>query len=261
MELPAITLPSTKGAILRITAKSYGNTSRQAEDAAAILRAEAQSGTSHPRTVIDTFIKASADLEAIRAATESEIAAIDAAVAALNGEAALTSQHPLVMTAKEMHFTADAFKRCTVDLAKDKAVGLVEETRNQLKACREAARRALDDHDHRLDAIRNKCADALRASIATYGGPYRVSLKEAADLLHIPGIPADDTPLPAPNFDPRLPADHPARAAAVLQTICKSREAEAEMMRQHQEAKRAKAAKPKQTIDFVREALSQMGER
>lgn len=259
MELPAINLPSTKGARLRITAKSFGNISKAAEDAAAILRAEAQSGTSHPRAVIDSYAKSAADLDAIRAATESEIAVIDEAIAILNGENTLGSQHPLLMTVAEMKFTADAFKHSTVDLAKDKATGLTEETRNQLKACREAARRAMDDHDHRLDAIRNKHADALRAAIATYTGPYRVSLKEVGDLLQIPGIPDDSTPLPAPDFDPRLPADHPARTAAVLHVIAKSREAEAELARQYQAAKRAKAAKPRQVIDDVRDELALLG--
>lgn len=261
MKLPEISLPSTNGARLRITAKTFGNISRQAEDAASTFRSEAQKGRSHPRTVIDTFTKAAADLAAIRAATAKELEAIDAAIAVLSGESILNCSHPLVATAADMRFTADAFKRCTVDLAKDKAHTLADETRQQLKACREAISRALGDHEHRFDSIRNKYADALRASIATYTGPYCVSLKEVGDLLRIDGIPDDETPLPAPNFDPRVPPDHPARKAAVLWMICRSREAEAELMRQHKAAKQAKAERPKQTVDVVREELSQMEER
>ncbi len=259
MDLPAIQLPSTKGARLQITAKSFANTVRKAEEDAAVLRAEAQAGTSHPRTVADFYTRATADLAAIRAAAESEIAAIDSAVAILDGAPAAASQHPLVMTSQEMHFTASAFAKAASGLARDKAAGLIEETRNQLRACRDAAQRALTDHEHRLDAIANKAGDALRASIATYGGPYRISLKEAAALLRLDGIPDDDQPLPAPDYDPRLPGDHPARKAAVLQTICKSREAEAEMARQHHADKAARRARPKAAVDEFRAELAQLG--
>lgn len=186
---------------------------------------------------------------------------MDAAIRILDGEPVAASQHPLLMTAAEMKFTAGAFSKSSADLVADKAAGLVDETRNQLKACREAASRALADHDHRLDTLERRTRDALRSSIASCSGPLRVSLKEASRLLRLEGIPQDNSPLPAADFDPRLPADHPARAAAVLKTICASREAEAEMHRQHLAAKRAARVKPKSAVDVFRDDLALLGSR
>lgn len=260
MNLPKVAIPSVKGATLRVSAKSYSNVAKAAEDAASDLRQTAKGATPpHPRTVVDFYAKASADLAAIKAAAESELSAIDTAISVLDGEPSLTNHHPLVMTAMSMRFTVEAFSQ-SKGLAKDKAIGLSEEARSQLQACRSAMRRALDDHAHREDSLQNKAADAIRISIANHDGPLRVSLKEVGQLITLWGAPADDTPLPAADFNPRLPADHPARRAAVLKTICASREAEAEMKRKHHMAKAQAAVKPKTTADLVSEELAQLGD-
>lgn len=260
MELPIIDLPSTKGARLTITAKTYANISRQVEEASVELRSAAHAGTSHPRTVVKFITQAAADLEALRIATEAEIDAIDTAIAVLDGAHVGANQHPLIATAAEMKFTAAAFSEASSDIVREKAAGLIEETRAQLKGTRDAAQRAIEEHAHRLDAVRRKAADALRVSIATYTGPYRISLKEAGQLLNLDSIPADDTPLPAPSYDPRLPGDHPARAAAVLQTICKTREAQAQLMAEHRAAKVAMSARKRTVTDDVRDGLKLLGD-
>jgi hypothetical protein len=235
MYLPLVPLPS--GSRLSLTAKSYANVARSAEDHAVMLRGEARAGNSHPRTVFDFYSGASADLAAIKAATEAELAVLDQAIAILDGAPASASSHPLLSTAKEMKFTASAFGAASSELARDKAVSLLAETRTQLKATRDALLRSLTDHAHREEAIRNKCADAFRASFANYTGPFRVSLKQAGELLALPGIPDDPTELPAPSFDPALPGDHPARKAAVLARICSSREAESRLQAEHRATK------------------------
>lgn len=261
MHLPVIALPSTPGATLHLSSKSFANIAKAAEDYSASVRMSAQAGeTPHPLTVYTAYKDSIADLAAIRRAIEAELSSIDQAIAVLDGEAAPASTHALVETAKQMKFAAAAFRAASSQLVRDKAAGLITETRQQLRATREAAARELGQHEHRLDAIRNKCADALRASIANYTGPYRISLKQAADLLGLRGIPDDDTPLPAPSFDPGLPGNHPARKAAVLHRTCQSREAEAELARQHAAAKLKKTSRPKTTADVVADELKQLGD-
>jgi hypothetical protein len=256
MELSTINLPS--GARLVVTAKSFANTARSAEDQAVMLRGEARSGNSHPRTVHDFYSGASADLAAIKAATEAELAVLDQAIAILDGAPAAASSHPLLSTAKEMKFTASAFGAASSELARDKAAGLIIETRTQLKATRDALLRSLTDHLHREEAIKNKCADAFRASFANYTGPFRVSLKQAGELLNLPGIPDDPTELPAPSYDPALPGDHPSRKAAVLARICSSREAESRMQAQHRATKLKRMTESR---NVVADELASLGDQ
>jgi hypothetical protein len=259
MNLTQIRLPSTKGATLAVTAKTYGNLARTAEDNAAILRAEAQAGNQTPSAVMAFWKGASSDIEAVKAATAAEIEAIDSAIDVLEGHPAPADPHPLIMMAKELEFTCAAFSHAGNQLVRDKAAGLRDEARSQLRATREAAHRAIADHDHRLEAMKHKCADALRVAIAGHAGELRISMKDAADLLNLIGLPRDGGLLPAP--DASAPAGSPARHADLLQQVCRSKQLEAELLEEHRAAQKAKKTRPRTKVDIVADELRELGER
>jgi hypothetical protein len=259
MNLTQIRLPSTKGATLLVTAKTYGNIARAAEDHAAILRAEAKAGNQIPSAVMAFWKGASTDIEAVKVATLAEIEAIDSAINVLEGHPAPRDMHPLIMMAKELEFTCAAFSHASNQLVRDKAAGLRDEAKAQLKATKEAAHRAIADHDHRLEAMKHKCADALRVSIAGHNGELRINMKDAADLMNISGLPRDGGLLPAP--DASAPAGSPGRHADLLQQVCRSKQLEAELLDEHRAAQKARKTKPRTKLDIVADELRELGER
>lgn len=262
MELPVVQLPSTNGARLTLTAKSFSNIAHQAEEQAALLRAEAKAGTVHPRTAIEFHARSLADLEALRKATKAEIAVADDAVRALEGRPVPANSHPLILTCRQMAFAAAAFTHSGSTLARDKSLTLIDDAKLQVRAMRDYAARQLGENEHRLDATRRKLAQAFRTAISMYSGDFGFTLKDAAALLQLPGIPADDdTMLPAPDFNERLPGDDPARKAAVLQRVCSSAEAADEMIEQHKQAAVAAANKRKTRAERALEELNQLEAR
>jgi hypothetical protein len=161
--------------------------------------------------------------------------------------------------ARELEFTCAAFGHAGNQLVRDKAAGLRDEAKAQLKATREAVCRAVSDHDHRLEAVRNKCADALRVAVAGHTGELRVSMKDAADLMNISGLPRDGGLLLAP--DATAPAGSPGRHADLLRQVCRSKQLEAELLEEHRAAQKAKKTRPRTKVDIVADELRELGER
>lgn len=259
MNLTQVRVPSAPKALLAVSSKTYPHVLRQAEDAATILRAEAEGGSVHPYTVMKAWKNFTADAAAIKASHEAALRDLDDALAILGG-AAVLPEGRFAKVASEAALLASGFSAAASEPAREKSSGIIADAIVRLSAVRRAAQEDLDGNEHRNESVKRRLAVALVHAVAKHrGAALRFSLNDARELLGWGDIlPQDDRPLPAAASSPYFKASDPRRLASVLTELCASPEAPKLAKAQAAMAKRAHKARPKSQSDAVRDELKNL---
>ncbi len=226
--------------------------SERSEDLANIFRGQAQGGNISPASIVNAYSDAVSD---IAAATDAMIQSrddIDAALQTLQGGAAHTTS-PLGATAQNLSNLAKSFEHASGEMVINKSADLIVDSIKRLKRTRTALCDHILEAEGKREASHRKFKAALALSLAKTTAPFRITLRQADELLGW-GLPKSDIELGAPDYDDSLPPSHPGRLAAVLQTLARTEQAKQVLATEAAKVKKAVKAK-KSAADLIREEL------